>query len=71
MFWAVTLTENVDGDKYTYSGDSHPLFSFPNFDFGKNVIILGVDNSALLHIDKKEDILVLAEGPTQNQMIPR
>ena len=52
MFWAVKLTENVDGDKYTCSGDSHPFFLFPNFNFGKYVIVLGVDNSALSHIDK-------------------
>ena len=38
------------------------FFSFPNFDWGKNVIVFGVDNSSSVHIEnKKKDILVIAQ----------
>ena len=34
--------------------------------FGRNCIIFGVDMSSSVHVDdKKKDILVLGEGPTQ------
>ena len=49
LFGAVSLTENVDIEKYKYIGDGFKLdgkgeFSFPN-GFGRNVIIFGVDKS--------------------------
>ena len=71
MFGAVTLTKNADPDKYPYSGygigfDSRLLFSFTGFNWDKNVVIFGVNNSSSVHIDnKKKDILVLGEIPTQ------
>ena len=41
-------------------------FSFPTGGFGKNVIIFGADMSSSVHVDnKKKDISVLGEGPTQ------
>ena len=41
-------------------------FSFPASGFGKNIIIFGADMSSSVHVDsKKEDILILGEGPTQ------
>ena len=41
-------------------------FSFPTGGFGKNVIIFGADMSFSVHVDnKKKDILMLGEGPTQ------
>ena len=41
-------------------------FSFPTGGFAKNVIIFGVDMRSSLHGDnKKKDILILGEGPTQ------
>ena len=48
LFGAVKLTKNPDPDKYSYSGygigfDSRSLFSVPNFDWGKNVLIFGVE----------------------------
>ena len=70
MFDAIKLAINADSDKYSYAGygigfDSRSLFSLQNFDWGKNVIF-GVDNSSSVHIhNKKKDILVLREGPTQ------
>ena len=46
--------------------DSSSLFSMPNFDWGKNVIIFGVDMSSSVHIDNKNrDILILDKRPTQ------
>ena len=47
LFGAVSLTKHVDIDQYKYSGygigfDIKGKFSFDN-GFGKNVIILGVD----------------------------
>ena len=44
LFGAVKLTKNANPNKYSYSGynvgfDSRSIFSIPNFDWGKNVII--------------------------------
>ena len=70
LFGAVTLTKNVDIDKYGYSGygigfDRRSGFSFPGR-FGQNVLIFGVDMNFSAHIDnEKKDILVLGKGPTQ------
>ena len=67
----VTLTTNVDVDKYWHSGygivfDREPSFSFPGGAFGQNVIIFGEDMSSSVHIDnKKKDILILGKDPTQ------
>ena len=46
----VKLAKNADPDKYSYSGygivfDSCSMFSFPNFDWGKNIAVFGVNNS--------------------------
>ena len=55
--------QNADSDKYSYSAynirfNSHSLSLIQNFDFGKNVIIFGVDNSPSKHADnRKKDIL--------------
>ena len=81
LFGAVTLTKNIDNDKYGYSGygigfDRRSSFSFPGGGFGQNVLIFGVDmSSSALIIRKKiiriiidnnkKDILVLGKGPTQ------
>ena len=70
LFGSVKLTKNADIDKYGYSGygigfDRETSFSFGN-DFGKNVIILGVDMSSSTKVDnRKKDILILGRGPTQ------
>ena len=70
LFGAVKLTENADPDKYSYSGygiwfNSHFFYSIPNFDWGKNAIIFGVDTSSSIHNDiKNKDIFILGKGPT-------
>ena len=61
------LTKNADSDKYHLSGcsirvDSHSLFSIPNFDLDKNVVIFVAQNNLSTHTNKrKKDILVLSE----------
>ena len=71
LFGSVTLTKNVDIDKYKYSGygigfDRKGSFSFPGGGFGQNVVIFGADMSSSPHIDNKgKDILILGKGPTQ------
>ena len=71
MFGSVNLTKNSDLDKYKYSGystgfDSRSEFSFTDGGFGKNAIIFGADMNSSVHIDnKRKDILILGEGPTQ------
>ena len=70
LFGSVKLTKNADINKYGYSGygigfDRETSFSFGN-DFGKNVIIFGVDMSSSTKVDnRKKDILILGGGPTQ------
>ena len=55
LFGAVTLTKNVDIDKYRYSGygirfDRRGRFSFPGGGFGQNVVIFEADmNSSITY----------------------
>ena len=40
--------------------------SFPAGAFSKNVVIFGADMSSSVHVNnKKKDILILGEGPTE------
>ena len=59
LFGAVTLTINVDIDRYGYSGDGNGFdrktsFSFPGVGFGQNALIFGVEMSFSAHIDNKK-----------------
>ena len=69
-FGAVKLNKNPGVDKYKYCGystgfDRKEKFSFGD-GFGHNTIFFGVDMSSSVHVDnKKEDIVLLGEGPTQ------
>ena len=71
LFGFVKLTKNADPDKYKYSSygigfDSRSEFLFTDGSFGKNIIIFGADMSSSVHVDnKKKDILILSERPTQ------
>ena len=71
LFGAVTLTKNVNIDRYGYSGyrigfDRKGSFSFSGSGYGQNILIFGVDMSSFIHIDnKKRYILVLGCSPTQ------
>ena len=71
FFGAVKLTKIADPDKYFYSGHGAGFDargSFPSSDdsaFNKNVIRFSADMRSFVHIDnKKKDILVLINGPT-------
>ena len=55
LFGAVTLTKNVDIDKYGYSGygigfDRRSSFTFPGGGFGQNVLMFGAEMSSSAHI---------------------
>ena len=71
LFGAVSLTKNVDIDKYKYSGygiafDKRGSFSFPGDGYGQNVIVFGADMNSSPHIDNKgKDILIFGIGPMQ------
>ena len=71
LFVAVNLTKNADPDKSKYSGyglgfDSCSQFLWKDGSYGKNVTIFGVDNTSSVHIDSRNNnILVLGEGPIQ------
>ena len=69
LFGSAKLTKNADLDKYTgyFIGfDSRSQFSFTDGSFGKHVIIFGADMSSSVHVDnRRKDILILGEGPTQ------
>ena len=65
------MIKNADIDKYKYSGygigfDRHGSCSSPGIGLGRNLIIFGVDMRSSTKIDnRKKDILILGEGPTQ------
>ena len=71
LFGAVTLTKNVNIDRYGYSGygigfDRKGSFSFSAGGYGQNVLIVSVDIGFSTHFgNKKKDILVLGLSPTQ------
>ena len=59
LFESVKIIKNADTDKYSYSGygigfDSGSLFSVQNFDWGKNVVIFGVDMNELILVIKEK-----------------
>ena len=68
---SIKLTKNDDTDKHKYNVygiglDSSLEFLFTNESYGKNVIIFGSDMSSSVHVDnKRKDILILGERPTQ------
>ena len=65
LFKAVTLTKNVDIDRYKYFGygigfDRRGSFSFSLNGVGRKIIVFGVDMSSSTKIDgRKKDILIL------------
>ena len=69
LFGTVKLVRNADKSKFTYNDrgiafDGEVMWSFAN-DFGRNVVIFGVDNTSSSHTDnQKNNFLVLGEGPT-------
>ena len=70
LFGAVSWTKNADIDKSKYFGygngfDRGRVYSVGN-DFGRNVIIFGVDMSSSVHVDnKRKEISILGKSQTQ------
>ena len=70
LFRAVKLTKISDPDNYWYNSygigfDACSQFLLPSGEFSKPVVIFGLGNSSSVHADnRKKDILVLGEGPT-------
>ena len=61
LFGAVTLTKNVNIDRYGHSGygtgfDRKGSFSFSGDGHGQNVLIFGVDTSFSVHVGNKKKI---------------
>ena len=59
LFSAVTLTKNVNIDKYGYFGyeigfDRRSSYSFPGGGYGQNIILFGVDMRFSAHIDNQK-----------------
>ena len=71
LFGSVRVTKNADLDKYKYSSCSIGFHSRSQFlvtkgSYGRTVIIFVADMSSSVHIDdKRKDILILGELPTQ------
>ena len=69
MFGATNIVKNSDQEKYVYSGyritfDSAGSWNFGN-DFTGNAVIFEIDNSSSSHSEsRKNNFLVLGEGPT-------
>ena len=67
MFGAIKLTKNADINKCGYSGyrsglDAHSQRSLLVGEWGKNIVISGVNNNLLRHYDNRgKDILVLGQ----------
>ena len=74
LLGAVKLTKNANPNKSSYSGygigfDSPSLFSIPNFDWGKNVIIFGLDMwSSVRANNKNKDLLILGKGEKKKRI---
>ena len=71
LFGSVKITENVNLDKYKYTGygigiDSRSEFLFTDGSYGKNVIIFGANRSSSVHVDNKgKVIIIITEGTTR------
>ena len=70
LFGTVKLVRNADNSKFTYNSrgiafDGERSWSFGN-DFARNVVIFRFGNSSSSHTNnRKDNFLVLGEGPTQ------
>lgn len=69
LLGAAKLNKNAELDKYGYSVysigfDSRSFVLLPNNEWGKDVVIFGVDNNLSTPIDNRKNILVLGGGPS-------
>ena len=74
LFGAVELTKNPDPDKYSYSRygigfDTRSFILIVDFDWGKNVILFGVNYSLSSQTDKKYIFQFLLKDRLMDYMI--
>ena len=71
LFGAMQITKNADTSKYKYKGygicfDEGGLFSIGNISNGRNVIISGVHEDSVIHINNKaNNIFIIGDGFVQ------
>ena len=71
LFGAMQITKNADTSKYKYKGygiffDEGGLFSIGNISNGRNVIIFGVHEDSVIHINNKaNNIFIIGDGFVQ------
>ena len=65
LFEATNIIKNSDKEKYVYGGYRITFDSAGSwtFDFARNVIIFGIDNSSLSYSDNHKNIFLIL-GPT-------
>ena len=71
LFGSMQVTKNADTSKYKYKGygicfDEGGMFSIGNINNGRNVLILGVHESSLVHTNNKaNNIFIMGDGFVQ------
>ena len=71
LLGAMEITKNADTSKYNYKGygicfDEGGTFSMGNINNGRNVLIVGVDESSVVHLNNKaNNIYVMGDGIMQ------
>ena len=71
LFGAMEITKNADTSKYKYKGygicfDEGGMFSIGNINNGRNVLIFGVHESFLVHVNNKaNNIFIIGDGFVQ------
>ena len=68
LFGSMQITKNTDTSKYKYKGygicfDEGGMFSIGNINNGRNVLIFGVLESSLAHVNNKaNNIFIMGDG---------
>ena len=71
LFGSMQITKNADTSKYKYKGygicfDEGGMFSIGNINNGRNVLIFGVYESSLVHVNNKaNNIFIIGDGFVQ------
>ena len=71
LFGSIQITKDADTSKYKYKGygicfDEGGMFSIGNINNGRNVLIFGVHESSLVHVNNKvNNIFIIGDGFVQ------
>ena len=71
LFGSMQITKNADSSKYKYKGygicfDEGGMFSIGNINNGRNVLIFGVHESSIVHVNNKaNNIFIIGDGFVQ------